>query len=84
MKTHGEKIMAWSGFAGGRCLPVVWFNGSVNGDKYLNDVLKGTIWLAVRNIAIGILFSTGSNKMEPVATSPLLVSTFSRINLEIG
>ena len=50
-KAHGEKIMAWVGFVDGRCLPVVWFNRSVNGDKYLNSVLKGTVWPAVRNIA---------------------------------
>ena len=43
--------MAWIGFVDGRCLPVVWFNRSVNGDKYLNLVLKGTFWPTVRDIA---------------------------------
>lgn len=50
-KAHGEKIMAWVGIVDGRCLPVVWFNGSVNSDVYLDQVLKRTVWPAVRNIA---------------------------------
>ena len=50
-KAHGGKIMALVGFVDVSFLPVVWFNGSVNGDKYLNQVLKGTVWPAVRNIA---------------------------------
>ena len=43
--------MACVGIADGRCLPVVWFNGLVNSDVYLDQVLKRTVWPAVRNIA---------------------------------
>ena len=50
-KAHGGKIMAWVGFVDGSFLPVVCFNGSVNGDTYLNQALKGTVWPAVRTIA---------------------------------
>ena len=50
-KAHGEKMMAWVGIVDGRCLPVVWFTGSVNGDVYLNQVLKATVWPALRSIA---------------------------------
>ena len=31
----------------GRCLPVVWFQGSVDGQVYL-ELLKNTLWPAVR------------------------------------
>ena len=34
-KARGEKAMAWVGIIDGRCLPVVWFDVSVNGDVYL-------------------------------------------------
>ena len=50
-KSHGAKVMAWVGIIDGRCLPVVWFSGSVNGEVYLNEVLKGTVWPAVKSIA---------------------------------
>ena len=50
-KAHGAKVMAWVGIIDGRCLPVVWFNGSVNGEVYLNQVLKTTVWPSVKNIA---------------------------------
>lgn len=50
-KAHGSKVMAWVGIIDGRVLPVVWFSGSVNGDVYLNQVLKGTVWPAVKNVA---------------------------------
>ena len=44
-KAHGETAMAWVGIIDGRCLPDVWFDGSViNGEVYLEKVLKGTVW----------------------------------------
>jgi hypothetical protein len=50
-QAHGAKVMAWVGIVDGRCLPVVWLEGSVNGKVYLNQVLKGTLWPAVKNLA---------------------------------
>ena len=50
-KAHGEKVMAWVGIVDGRCLPVVWFNGSVNGEVYLTKVLKETVWETVKHVA---------------------------------
>ena len=32
--------MAWVGIVEGRILPVVWFEGSVNSDVYLEQVFK--------------------------------------------
>ena len=42
-KAHGEKAMAWVSIIDGRCLLVVWFDGSVNGEVYLEKVLKYTV-----------------------------------------
>jgi hypothetical protein len=50
-QAHGAKVMAWVGIVDGRCLPVVWFTGSVNGDVYLNQVLRGIVWPSVKNHA---------------------------------
>lgn len=50
-QAHASKVMAWVGIVDGRCLPVVWFDGSVNGDVYLNQVLKETVWPNVKNTA---------------------------------
>ena len=49
-KAGGEKWMAWTGIVDGRCLPVVWFQGSVNGEVYL-DLLQNTMWPSVRGQA---------------------------------
>ena len=49
-KACGEKCMAWTGIVDGRCLPVVWFQGSVNGEVYL-DLLQNTMWPSVRGQA---------------------------------
>ena len=46
-KTTGTKCMAWTGMVNGKCLPVVWFEGSVNGQVYL-ELLQNTLWPAVR------------------------------------
>ena len=35
-KAHGENAMAWVGIIDGGCLLVVWFDGSVNGEVYLD------------------------------------------------
>ena len=43
----GAKCMAWTCKVDGRCLPVVWFLGSVNGQVYL-ELLENTLWPAVR------------------------------------
>ena len=50
-KAHGAKVMAWVGIIDGRVLPIVWFEGSVNSDVYLDLVLKKTVWASVKNIA---------------------------------
>lgn len=50
-KAHGKKVMAWVGIVDGKCLPVVWFEGSVNSQVYLEKVLQGTVWPAVRFLA---------------------------------
>ena len=50
-KAHGEKVMAWVGIVDGRILPVVWFQGSVNSNVYLEQVLKNTVWQSVKNLA---------------------------------
>ena len=42
--------MAWTGIVDGKCLPVVWFEGSVNSEVYLK-VLKEVLWPAVRAVA---------------------------------
>ena len=46
-KTTAAKCMAWTGMVGCRCLPVVSFQGNVNGKVYFNFV-KNTLWPAVR------------------------------------
>ena len=50
-KAHGEKVMAWVGIVDGRILPVVWFEGSVNSNVYLEQVLKNSMWNSVKNLA---------------------------------
>ena len=50
-KAHGEKAMAWLGIIDDRCFPVVWFDGSVNGEVYLEKVLKDTVWQNVKHVA---------------------------------
>lgn len=50
-KAHGAKVMAWVGIIDGHCLPVVWFNESVNAEVYLNRVLKETLWESVKRVA---------------------------------
>ena len=49
-KAHGKKVMAWVGIIDGRCLPVHWFEGSVNGATYL-EMLETIMWPAVRAVA---------------------------------
>ena len=50
-KAHGKKVMAWVGIVDGRILPIVWFEGSVNSKVYLERVLQGCVWPAVRGLA---------------------------------
>ena len=45
--TFGEKCMAWTGIVDGRCLPVVWFQGSVNGEIQL-ELLQNIMWPSVK------------------------------------
>lgn len=47
---HGQKVMAWVGIVDGRCLPVHWFVGSVNGESYL-EMLQTVMWPAVESVA---------------------------------
>ena len=42
-KAHGQKVMCWAGFVDGACLPIVWFEGSVNHNVYLEKVLKEAV-----------------------------------------
>ena len=49
-KQGGAKVMAWVGMVDGQILPIHWFEGSVNGEKYL-DMLKNVVWPAVRSKA---------------------------------
>lgn len=49
-KSRGEKCMAWTGIIDGKCLPVVWFEGSVNGEVYLK-LLKDVLWPSIRAVA---------------------------------
>ena len=49
-KAHGEKVMAWVAIVDGRCLPVHWFEGSVNRVKYL-EMLKMVMWPSVHAVA---------------------------------
>ena len=42
--------MAWVGIVDGKCLPVHWFEGSVNAESYL-EMLLTVMWPAVRNAA---------------------------------
>ena len=46
-KAHQAKVMAWVGIVDGKVLPVQWFDGSVNSNKYLS-MLKTMVWPAVR------------------------------------
>ena len=43
--------MAWVGMVDGKILPVVWFDGSVNSEVFLEEVLKKTVWRAVKGLA---------------------------------
>ena len=47
-KAHGAKVMAWVGMVDGKVLPVYWFEGSVDGEAYL-DMLRTVVWPAVRS-----------------------------------
>lgn len=47
---HGEKVMAWVGIVDGKCLPVHWFQGSVNAQSYL-EMLQTVMWPAVKRMA---------------------------------
>ena len=49
-KAHCEKAIAWVGIIDGRCLPVVWIDGSVNGKNYLEKGLKDTVWQNVKHV----------------------------------
>jgi hypothetical protein len=49
-KAHGEKVMAWVGIVDGKCLPVHWFEGSVNAESYLK-MLQTVMWPAVKSMA---------------------------------
>jgi hypothetical protein len=71
-KAHGAKAMAWVGIIDGRCLPVVWFNGSVNGEVYLNQVLKETVWQSVKNIATRKLYWFQQDGATCHVTAPCL------------
>ena len=78
-KAGGEKCMAWTGIFDGRCLPVVWFQGSL--------MVKCT-WTCFR-IPCGHLLehwlqrsSIGTCKMVPHVMSFLLAWTSSNLNLE--
>lgn len=46
-KAHGAGVMAWVGIVDGKCLPVHWFEGSVNSATYL-EMLMTVMWPAVR------------------------------------
>ena len=46
-KTSGSKCMAWTGIIDGKCLPVIWIEGSLNGEEYLK-ILQNTLWPSVR------------------------------------
>ena len=50
-KAHGQKVMCWAGFVDGACLPIVWFEGSVNHNVYLEKVLKEAVWNSVKSTA---------------------------------
>ena len=50
-KAHCEKAMAWVDIIDGRCLPVVWFDGSVYGEAYLEKILMDTVWQNVKHMA---------------------------------
>ena len=50
-KAHGKKAMCWVGIVDGRCLPVVWFEGSVDSKVYLEKVLQGAVWPSVKGVA---------------------------------
>ena len=43
--------MALVGIIYGRCLPVVWFDESVNREVFLEKVLKDTVWQNVKHVA---------------------------------
>ena len=42
--------MAWVGFVNGKLLPIHWFEGSVNGNQYL-EMLKNKVWPPVGGTA---------------------------------
>ena len=46
-KQGRKKVMAWSKMVDGKILPVFWFEGSVNGEVYL-DMIKRTIWPSIK------------------------------------
>ena len=49
-KAHQAKVMAWVGIVDGKVLPVHWFEGNVDSNKYL-DMLETIVWPAVRGSA---------------------------------
>ena len=50
-KANGEKAMAWVSTIEGRCLPVVWFDRSVNWEVYPEKVSKDTVLQNVKHVA---------------------------------
>ena len=45
VKVQGaKKVMAWAGFVDEKFLPIRWFEGSVNGESYI-EMLESTVHL---------------------------------------
>ena len=49
-KAGGRNAWAWTGIVDGRCYPLFWFQGSVNGEVYL-DLLQNSMWPSVRALS---------------------------------
>ena len=67
--------MAWVGIIDGRCFPVVWFDGSVNGESVVK-VLKDTVWQNIKHVATRkkILASTRWIKLPRYRTMFIIIA----------
>ena len=85
-KAHGQKVMCWAGFVDGACLPIVWFEGSVNHNVYLEKVLKEAVWNSVKSTAtrkqIWFQQDGASCHVTPACLDFLKVLILQKLNLQ--
>ena len=70
-KAHQAKVMAWVGIVDGKVLPVHWFEGSVDSNKYL-DMLQTKVWPAIKGRSTRNQFWFMQDGASPHCTAAVL------------